>query len=99
MNERFYAVQFRNVTSPVYLWAENASVAMLDAIDEVLDSGHNNDTGGALVRPAVYGEWDCASHHFHNDGTHSHDYEETNRREWLQIKLDVMHAIKNMERN
>lgn len=68
--ERYFRVNFLNY-GETFAYGVDAPSAISNAR---ADLGDELEFAGASARPAVYGEWDCGTHHFHNDGTHSHDY-------------------------
>lgn len=67
-DQRYYRVKFANVPHEVYEWAPNATVAILDALDNLLDDGHPEPLGNAAVRPAAYKEWNHGTEHYTNGG-------------------------------
>lgn len=69
--EQYYRIKFRHLPYDHFEYGKDALSAISTAREDFADCGN---VGNATARPAVYGEWDCAPHHFHNDGTHSHDY-------------------------
>jgi hypothetical protein len=68
--ENYYRLRFSNDVSEVWTYGATALEAIKNARMDMPDI----ELGGCIARLAVYGEWDCAPHHFHNDGTHSHQY-------------------------
>jgi hypothetical protein len=70
--ENYYRIKFANVPHDFFEYGETALSAIRTAGENY--SSDPWTLGNATARPAVYGEWDCGTHHFHNDGTHSHDY-------------------------
>ena len=71
--ENYYRVNFLNY-GETFAYGVDATSAILNARADLMDDNRETQFGGASARPAVYGEWDCGTHHFHNDGSHSHDY-------------------------
>lgn len=67
-DERYYRVKFANVSHEVYGWAPNATVAILDALDNLLDDGHPEPLGAAAARPAAYKEWNYPTWRYKNGG-------------------------------
>jgi hypothetical protein len=61
---------FRGVTQ--YVWGHDALDAIDVARDVMFEDGHATPYLAPIARPAVYGEWECDSRHFTNDGGHVH---------------------------
>lgn len=70
---KYYRIKLSSEPYDRFEYGRTALEAIQTVKDELLGEGFMF-LGSASARPAVYGEWDCAPHHFHNDGTHSHDY-------------------------
>lgn len=71
--DRYFSVKFSE--TPILFAYGTTALHAIEVAAADWTSEHRDTLGAAIARPAVYGEWDCAPHHFHNDGSHSHDYE------------------------
>ena len=64
LEERYWSVKFATVPYEVYAYGVNPFTAIYEARQEF----EGEAMGGALVRPAVYKEWDYGTEHFTNGG-------------------------------
>jgi hypothetical protein len=64
LEERFFSVKFARVPYQIYAYGIDSLTAISSAREEL---GHEG-LGGALVRPAVYKEWDYGPEHYTNGG-------------------------------
>ena len=62
--QRFWSVKFTDKPYAIYSWGDDPLTAISAARQEV-DTQPNS---GALVRPAVYKEWNHGTEHFTNGG-------------------------------
>lgn len=85
-DQRYYRVKFANVSHDVYEWAPSARVAIMDALDNLLDDGHPEPLGNAAARPAVYKEWNHSAWRYKNDGTFIGDLTPCNT---CQVPIDT----------
>lgn len=69
LEETYYRITFAGMPHDTYEYGKTA----LDAIATVRQN-EPDALGAATARPAVYGEWECDTRHYRNDGSHSHDY-------------------------
>lgn len=67
--ERFWSVKFSTMPYEVYAYGVDPLHAISEAGAELLtDAMDKTPLGGALVRPAVFGELDWGTEHFRNGG-------------------------------
>ena len=67
--ERFWSVKFSNMPYQVYAYGVDPLHAIREAGAELLtDAMDKTPLGGALVRPAVYKEWNHGTEHYTNGG-------------------------------
>lgn len=64
LEERYWSVKFASVPYEVYAFGVDPFTAIRGAREELGDY----QLAGALVRPAVYKEWDYGTEHFTNGG-------------------------------
>jgi len=71
----YYRIQFAFLPYEHWEYGNTALEAIATARHDLIESGNaSGELGSGAARPAVYGEWDCSSKNFRNDGTHSHNY-------------------------
>lgn len=71
--ENYYSVKFANMPYEVFAYGENPLSAIREARAELYEAGADTETdlpslGGALVRRAVYKEWDYGTKNYTNGG-------------------------------
>jgi hypothetical protein len=89
--ENYYRIKFSNMPYEHWEYGQTALDAIARARHDLIESGNESgELGSGLARIAVYGEWDCAPHHFHNDGTHSHQYGKLST--WISQEKQMEHS-------
>lgn len=69
IQQRFWSVKFATMPYEVYTFGVDPFTAISGAREELLtDAMDTTPLGGALVRPAVYKEWDYGTEHYTNGG-------------------------------